>query len=520
MGGATGPSYRGPDRRRSTQLRDGVDRRRLSLGVVGLALLAVVLTLGARADGLGVEPDVLVVIAASLATTLAFALAFLNLLTWRIAAGQQALYIGAAALCWAIFPLGMGVLVPGFISSPRLHEARAAFWIAGLPAFAVYAVAAFRPEVDTTRTGRSVVVPLLVVASGTALVGVLALDRIGLDGAVEPVPMPLSVDGLSVAVIVGWAVLAVLHAGAARHRSSQLLSWSALTAAGLCIAHAIALSGGELAQPSAWLMVAGATVAGLIGAAVELQRCYSAQGRRALDAVVGASLATTRAQAVNSSYEEQRHEARAAVLGIEAAARGLSRHRDLLTDDQFEALSDALVAEVHRLRTLIDERSDAVSTFDLAEAVLPVIACSTADGVEVHDELTPGIRVAGVPGRMAQVMRALLTNAGRYAGGSPVDVRAEVGTDEVAVYVEDRGPGIPEAMRERVFDRGVRGTESPGSGLGLFVARELMAKQHGSIELRPRPGGGSSFVLHIPRASEVSQSDPDATRTRETSGAC
>ena len=55
--------------------------------------------------------------------------------------------------------------------------------------------------------------------------------------------------------------------------------------------------------------------------------------------------------------------------------------------------------------------------------------------------------------------------------------------------------------QDPVFERTARGPGSRGSGLGLFVARRLMARQRGSIDVRPRPGGGSSFVVRLPRST-------------------
>ena len=140
---------------------------------------------------------------------------------------------------------------------------------------------------------------------------------------------------------------------------------------------------------------------------------------------------------------ELRHEARAALLGIEAAATGLARHRDLLSVEQIDELTHGLVAEIRRLRGLLDARAAAPATFDLREAFLPVLTCARADGLDVRSSLPHGIDVVGAPDRAAQVLLALLTNAKLHAPGSPVEIFAVVANGEVAVYVEDRGPGIP-----------------------------------------------------------------------------
>ena len=192
---------------------------------------------------------------------------------------------------------------------------------------------------------------------------------------------------------------------------------------------------------------------------------------------------------------ELRHEARAALLGVEAAASGLTQHR-LLTAEQIDELSQGLVAEVRRLLALLDGRIREPETFDLHDAIAPVLTCASAEGLDVRSTVPRGIEVAGSADSTAQVVLALLTNAQRHAPGSPVEVRVST-ADGVAVYVEDRGPGVPESLQERVFERHMQVVGSDGSGLGLFIARRLMHDQGGSIAVEPRAGGGSSFVLRL-----------------------
>ena len=129
-----------------------------------------------------------------------------------------------------------------------------------------------------------------------------------------------------------------------------------------------------------------------------------------------------------------------------------------------------------------------------------MLACARASGLEVVSSLPRGIVVQGRPDSTAQVVVALLDNARQHAPGSPVEVRAESRCDVATVFVEDRGPGIPaRSAPERIFGRGVRGSDSGGSGLGLYIARRVMAEQGGSIDVSARPGGGTSFVLRFRR---------------------
>jgi two-component system OmpR family sensor kinase len=204
------------------------------------------------------------------------------------------------------------------------------------------------------------------------------------------------------------------------------------------------------------------------------------------------------------ALEELRHEVRAALFGIEASAEGLRRGGGDLTPAQFDELTLALAAEARRLRALLDGDGGGSSSFDLAGAIEPVIASARSAGLHVLASVPRGITVYGRRDSTAQVVLSLLDNARHHAGHTPVEVRASVQPDAVTLRVEDRGPGISERLNGRLFERGVCGDESNGSGLGLFIARRLMVEQGGSIGISRRPGGGASFVLRFRRAAPAS----------------
>jgi signal transduction histidine kinase len=201
--------------------------------------------------------------------------------------------------------------------------------------------------------------------------------------------------------------------------------------------------------------------------------------------------------------QELGHELRAALFGIEASAQVLNRHREHLTDVQFDELTHAMVDEVRRVRALLARSTDAASSFDLAEAIGPVVTCARASGLVVTSSVPVGIEVEGRRDSTAQVVLALLDNVRRHAASSPVKVRATMLRGTAVMYVEDRGRGVCGLSSQRLFHRGVRGDDSSGSGLGLFIARRLMADQGGSIAVRSRVGGGASFVLRFRRASSI-----------------
>lgn len=109
---------------------------------------------------------------------------------------------------------------------------------------------------------------------------------------------------------------------------------------------------------------------------------------------------------------------------------------------------------------------------------------------------------SGDPMRLAQVLELLLENAAKYApDGARVVVAAWETEGDVRVGVGDDGPGVPVSEREAVFEPFVRlgDKQQPGSGVGLFAARRLMAGMNGRLWIEDRPDGGSQFVCALPR---------------------
>jgi signal transduction histidine kinase len=102
-------------------------------------------------------------------------------------------------------------------------------------------------------------------------------------------------------------------------------------------------------------------------------------------------------------------------------------------------------------------------------------------------------------------LRNLIENAVKYSPpGAAVDVGVADDAEKVTIWVADRGPGVPAAEKPRIFDRFYRSpqpvTESVGgTGLGLFIVRQLSNAQGGTVDVEDRAGGGSVFTLSLPR---------------------
>jgi two-component system sensor histidine kinase KdpD len=102
---------------------------------------------------------------------------------------------------------------------------------------------------------------------------------------------------------------------------------------------------------------------------------------------------------------------------------------------------------------------------------------------------------------LEQVFVNLLENAAKYTPpGTPIELSAEAGGQEVVVTVADRGPGIPAGEEELVFEKFQRAgsTAGTGVGLGLTICRGIVAAHGGRIWVERRPGGGALFRFTIP----------------------
>ena len=111
--------------------------------------------------------------------------------------------------------------------------------------------------------------------------------------------------------------------------------------------------------------------------------------------------------------------------------------------------------------------------------------------------------------RLLQVMTNLLSNAAKFSPeGGVVEISAEDAGPNVRVAVHDRGGGIPEDFRARIFGRFTQADSTAtrqkgGTGLGLAICKRLVELMHGRISFQDRPGGGTTFWFELPRHGGV-----------------
>jgi signal transduction histidine kinase len=124
--------------------------------------------------------------------------------------------------------------------------------------------------------------------------------------------------------------------------------------------------------------------------------------------------------------------------------------------------------------------------------------------IAMHCEIPVSVPlISGDEASISLVIRNLVSNAAKYAGPNAT-VRVTVATeadDEVIVRIEDDGPGIKPTEADQLFDlyfRSAEATRAPGSGIGLFVCRQLVAAMGGRIWAKSRETGGSEFGFSLP----------------------
>lgn len=208
------------------------------------------------------------------------------------------------------------------------------------------------------------------------------------------------------------------------------------------------------------------------------------------------------------------HDLRSPLTAITAAAGGLASRT--LDDDARSELVSVIAVESDRLTKLVENlldlsriesgelepRAELCTAEELIGAALDSLD-APALAVEVAiDPALPQIRADAA--QIERAMANLIDNSLRYARDRPVAVRARSVGSQLVIEVMDRGPGVPEAERERIFEAFYRGGagRTGGSGLGLAIARGFAEANGGELRLRSRHGQGATFALHFSAVRE------------------
>jgi two-component system, OmpR family, sensor kinase len=162
---------------------------------------------------------------------------------------------------------------------------------------------------------------------------------------------------------------------------------------------------------------------------------------------------------------------------------------------------DQLIDEI-LLASRLDAKESDVGTFESVDLTgLAAEECARAGAELVPAADGKPLVVQGVAKLLRRAVRNLLENARRYSNG-PVTVELVREGANAVVRVRDRGPGVPPAERERIFEPFYRlagaSERHGGVGLGLSLVRSITQRHRGSVSCEDQPGGGACFVLRLP----------------------
>ncbi|MFG2660615.1 sensor histidine kinase [Streptomyces sp. NPDC048425] len=217
--------------------------------------------------------------------------------------------------------------------------------------------------------------------------------------------------------------------------------------------------------------------------------------------------------ALETSVERQRrfvadasHELRSPIASLRTQLEVGAAHPELLDVDG--AVADTVRLQELAAGLLLLARLDAgerpgQARVDLATLAGEELSQRPAGRVAVRTHLEP-VEVAGSRSQLARVVGNLLDNAQRHAESS-VDIAVRAEGPWAVVEVADDGAGVPEAERERIFERFVRlddarARDDGGAGLGLAIARDVAVRHGGALTVRSSPAGGALFELRLPVA--------------------
>jgi PAS domain S-box-containing protein len=218
------------------------------------------------------------------------------------------------------------------------------------------------------------------------------------------------------------------------------------------------------------------------------------------------------------------HELRTPLTSISGAARTLVRHSASLTPDRREAFLQMIVTESDRLAGIVDQillasrieagqievTSEPVDALDVTRSVVDAVALRAPQKIRLTLDGGNGLQPVDCdPDRLRQVLGNLLDNAIKYSPeGGEVRVTVEPNGSTMRFAVHDEGIGFEPAAADAIFERFRRLDPNltrgiGGTGLGLYICKELVERMAGRIWAESRPGEGATFYFELPLAREA-----------------
>ena len=207
------------------------------------------------------------------------------------------------------------------------------------------------------------------------------------------------------------------------------------------------------------------------------------------------------------------HDLRTPLAAIVGAASALQTQREKLSPPEQDRLLGSIASEASYLSTVTENTLQLVRLTSLQqelkrdwESLEEIVGAVLArvrqrdTGRRIKSRVPAGLPlIRADPVMLAQLIGNLLDNALQYSTGE-IDLTVSTGAQTLVIAVKDRGPGIAPAEQELIFEPYRRGDQSGarGAGLGLALCRAIAVAHGGSLTVRHRSGGGSSFLVTLP----------------------
>ena len=214
------------------------------------------------------------------------------------------------------------------------------------------------------------------------------------------------------------------------------------------------------------------------------------------------------------------HELRTPMTAVYGAAQTLLRREDI-PPEQRRQLIEMIATQAARLSQITEEvllttrldrdqitvHHEPVDVGAAVQSAVQAMRSHLPEDMEMQVEIAADVgRAAGDSDRIQQVLLNLIDNAAKH-GRSPVRISARTSNGLVSIAVSDSGPGIAPGERERIFEKFYRAGPqltrlSGGTGLGLYISRELTRRMGGRLRVESEPGAGATFVVELSSQSE------------------
>jgi len=215
------------------------------------------------------------------------------------------------------------------------------------------------------------------------------------------------------------------------------------------------------------------------------------------------------------------HELRTPLAAVYGAVRTLRREDLELGENDRAAFLEMIEAEAVRLAHIVDQillagqlDANAVELaighcdpVEVAAGVIESASLHLPDGISLRLTTDSAPSIVCDENKLRQVLANLVDNAIKYSpGGGEVEVRLAAGNGDCVIEVADQGLGIPSVEQERIFEKFYRLDPQQtqgvgGSGLGLYICRELVERMDGRLSVESHPGRGSRFAVTLPTGS-------------------